>query len=205
MKRWSAADVTSEPMYRRKRGDTRIDSVEATYGIQLNARGDTLLENLLAERGFDSLSQLLDAYRGNLTYHARKRRLFLSFHAEDKPQVQGFRLMARNPNVGVDFYDGSLQEPVISERAAYVRKVIREKIQRASVVVCLIGNGTAWREWVDWELATGLELGKGICGVRLKHSHGRRPPLLDQIHAPVAGWNLEEIVAAIECAAARRT
>ena len=162
------------------------------------------LETLLEERGFDSQSQLLDAFHGRLTYHARRRRLFLSFHAEDKPQVQGFRLMAHNPNVATDFYDGSLRDPVNSERSSYVRKVIREKIQRVSVAVCLIGDGTAWRDWVDWELRTAIELGKGVCGVRLKGSRGRTPPVLAEIGAQVAQWDLPAIIAAIECAAARR-
>lgn len=191
-------------MFRAKRSDTLVKSIEERYGIDLHARGDMTLGNLLEERGFDSLSQLLKAYHGRLTYHSRRRRLFLSFHAEDKAQVSGFRLMALNPNVATDFYDGSLQEPVDSERSSYVRKVVRQKIQRASVVVCLIGNGTAWRDWVDWELHTALEHGKGVCGVRLKGSRGRTPPCLAEISAPVARWDIREIIAAIECAAARR-
>lgn len=52
--------------------------------IDPHTRGGMTLGNLLEERGFGSLSQLLEAYRGRLAYHARKRRLFLSFHAEDK-------------------------------------------------------------------------------------------------------------------------
>ena len=41
-------------MFRRKRDDTRIDTIERLYGINLNARGDALLGNLLEDRGFDS-------------------------------------------------------------------------------------------------------------------------------------------------------
>jgi len=192
-------------MFRQKRGDTLVGTIEAQYGIDLHARSDMTLENILEYRGFDSLSQLLTAYRGDAKTHARRRRLFLSFHAEDRAQVQGFRLMAYNDNVDLEFYDGSLQEPIDSGRAPYIKQELKSMIQRASVVVCLIGNGTAWRNWVDWELRTAVELGKGICGVRLKGSYGRTPPLLSQIGAPVAQWNMQQIVTAIECAAARRT
>lgn len=192
-------------MFRAKRDDTLVGTVERQYGIDLHARSDMTLGSLLDERGFDSLTQLLQAYQGRLSYHARRRRLFLSFHAEDKPQVQGFRLMAYNPNVETDFYDGSLQEPVNSERSSYIRKVIVERIRRASVIVCLIGNGTAWRDWVDWEIRTGAALGKGICGVRLKESRGRTPPALVEMGAPIARWDMEAIIAVIECAAARRS
>ncbi len=191
-------------MFTAKRSDTLVRSIEATYNIDLNARGDMTLGNLLEKRGFDSLTQLLTAYRGNAASHARRRRLFLSFHAEDKPQVQGFRLMSYNGNIDLEFYDGSLQEPINSLRAPYVKQVLRPMIQRALVVVCLIGNGTAWRDWVDWELRTAAELGKGICGVRLKGSRGRTPAFLMEVGAPVAQWDTGQIVAAIECAAARR-
>lgn len=190
--------------FRTKRSDTKVASIEATYGINLNARGDMLLGNLLEDRGFDSLSQLLEAYRSKLDYHPRKRRLFLSFHAEDIQQVQGFRLMAMNPKVDLDFYDSSLNVAINSENGSYVKRVLREKIKRASVLVCLIGDGTAWREWVDWEIRTGYDLGKGVCGVRLKGSRGRRPPMLVQRSAPVATWDMQQIIATIECAAARR-
>lgn len=192
-------------MFRRKRDDTKVGTIERQNGIQLNARSDMLLGRLLAKRGFDSLSQLLKAYRGKLTYHARRRRIFLSFHAEDKKQVAGFRLMIRNPKLDLDIYDQGLQEPINSEYSSYIKRVIREKIKAVSVIACLIGNGTAWREWVDWELNTAYELRKGICGLRLKGSRGRTPPLLREIGAPIARWNVSDIVAAIECAAARRS
>ena len=192
-------------MFRRKRDDTKVGTIERQNRIQLNARSDMLLGRLLAERGFDSLSQLLKAYRGKLTFHARRRKIFLSFHAEDKKQVAGFRLMIRNPKLDLDIYDQGLQEPINSEYSSYIKRVIREKIKAVSVITCLIGNGTAWREWVDWELNTAYELRKGICGVRLKGSRGRTPPLLREIGAPIARWNVSDIMAAIECAAARRS
>jgi hypothetical protein len=192
-------------MFRAIRDDTLVKTIEARYGIDLHARGDTKLGNLLEKRGFDSLTQLVRAYRGELSSHASKRRVYLSFHVEDLPQVRGFRLMAQAPNLTIDFQDGSLREVINSERGFYIKQQIRSIIQRASVVVCLIGNGTAWREWVEWELNVAYELGKGICGIRLAGSHGKTPELLDEIRAPIARWgDVRDLVAVIECAAARR-
>ncbi len=190
-------------MFRTKRDDTLVGTIEAKYRVMLNARSDMKLGNLLRERGFDSLTHLLDAYYGRLTEPSRIRKLFLSFHAEDLTQVGGFRLMAYNPNLRLDFHDASVRQPIDSEHGGYVRKVIQKKISRCSVVVCLIGNGTAWREWVDWELGTARNLGKGLCGVRLKGSYGRTPLLLRGM--PVARWDVGEIISAIESAAARRS
>jgi MTH538 TIR-like domain (DUF1863) len=190
---------------RRKNSNTKVENVEKAYDIELNSRGDMKLGNLLRKRGFDSQSQLVKAARGQLREHVRQRRLFLSFHYEDRQQVNGFRLLAYNENSPIDFHDGSVRSAVNSDQSSYLRKVIREKINKCSVLVCLVGDGTAWRDWVDWELATALRLGKGICGVRLKGSNGKAPDLLVQIGAPVANWNPEAIIAAIECAAARRS
>lgn len=192
-------------MFQRKRSDTLVSNIEQTYGINLNTRADTLLGNLLEDRGFDSLSQLLNAYHGRASYHARKRKVFLSFHIEDLLQINGFRLMMQNPNLAFEVNETSSRAPVQSERSTYIRQAISQKIHDASVLVCLIGNGTAWRDWVEWEIETAAEHRKGICGVRLKGSYGRTPEVLSARGAPVAKWDMAEIIAAIECAAARRS
>lgn len=180
-----------------------VGTIEDTYGISLNARRDMLLGNLLEERGFDSLSQLLKAYHGNLDFHPTRRRLFLSFAVEDKPRVNGFRLMAMNPRVELDFYDLSVRTPIDSHDAGYIKQVIQEKVRGASVLVCLIGNGTASSDWVEWEVQKAKAMRKGICGIRLKGTHGRTPPFLRGFC--VVSWDLEQITRVIEWAAARRS
>lgn len=192
-------------MIRRKRSDTTIGAIEQAYGVRLNARSDMLLGNILKERGFDSQSQLLEAYRCRLAFHARKRRVFISFHKEDAKLLSGFRLMARNPRVAMEFYDNSLRDAIDSESKAYVKTVIRDLINRSSVLVCLVGNGTAWREWVDWELETATKLHKGVCGVRIPDTFGRVPQVLRDLEAPFGTWETFEIIKVIECAATRRS
>lgn len=192
-------------MFPRKRSDTKVSTIEKQYRIDLHARDDMALRTLLSQRGFESLTQLLEAHSGRLTYHARRRRVFLSFHYEDRTQVSGFRLMVSNPNVAVELYDLGLTEAVNSNRIPYIKQVIGEKIARCEVVLCLIGHGTAWRDFVDWELRTAVELGKGICGVRLKASRGRTPPILSEVGASIAPWNVPDIIPVIEQAAARRS
>jgi len=192
-------------MFRRKRSDTTVESIERKYGVDLNARGDMFLDNLLKERGFDSLTHFLQAFYGRLTEHGRKRRLFISFHKEDARKLGGFRLMARNPRVALEFYDDSLRDAIDSANRTYVKQVIREKINRVSVLVCLVGNGTGWREWVDWELETAASLGKGICGVRIPATFGKIPSVLTRMKAMIADWNTMSIIRAVEYAAARRS
>ncbi|MGH9891763.1 MAG: TIR domain-containing protein [bacterium] len=192
-------------MFRQKRSDTLVSSIERKHGVDLRARSDAKLGNLLYERGFSSLSELLKAYFGRLYYHASPRRVFLSFHREDLRQVGGLRLMMRNERLALDISDEPSREPVGSDRSSYIKQVLRDRIRRVDVVMCMIGDGTAWRDWVDWELRTGIEEGRGVCGVRLKGSRGRAPEILRDAGAPIAPWDVPSMIAAIECAAARRS
>ena len=59
------------------------------------------------------------------------RRVFISFRAEDKPQVDGLRLLAKNPNYDLELYDESVRAAIDSQNAEYIKRVIREKIGRA--------------------------------------------------------------------------
>jgi hypothetical protein len=192
--------------FRRKHGGTEVETIESTYGIDLHARGDAKLKNILKKRGFGNQTQLIDAYYRRLTDHARKRRVFLSFDYDDRAQVQGFRLMVNNPNVQLSLHDWGLQNAVNSSNIGYVHQVIKEKIERSEVLLVLIGNSTFTSKEVAWEIQTAIDAGKGICGIRLKGARGRAPAGLAENDAPVASWgDTEDLVAVIECAAARRS
>jgi len=191
--------------FRRRRDDTLVGTIERQYGVELHARADMKLGSLLRERGFESLTQLLTAYKRQLPYHAAPRSIFLSFHAEDMPQVSGFRLMVSNPRVALTIADEPARYPVNSEHSGYIRARLRERIARVEVLICLVGNGTAWRDWVDWEIETAASFHRGICVVRLKGSRGRVPHALRRLGSPIASWSVPEIIAAIESAAARRS
>ena len=58
--------------------------------------------------------------------------------------------------------------------------------------------------YCNTKISDAKETSKGVCGVRLKGSRGRTPPLLKKIGAPISQWDVHEIVTAIERAAARR-
>lgn len=44
---------------REKRGDTKVQTIEKKYGVDLKVRGDTQLDTLLNRKGYDSLNDLL--------------------------------------------------------------------------------------------------------------------------------------------------
>ena|ERR1700730_389358 len=98
----------------------------------------------------------------------QKKRVFLSFRAEDRQQVQGLRLLANNPDYELEFYDESVRVAVDSRDADYIKRVIREKIARTSVTVCLIGPLTYTSAWVNWELSESMNKGNKIIAMGLK-------------------------------------
>jgi hypothetical protein len=97
-----------------------------------------------------------------------KKRVFLSFAHEDQNQVRGLRLLAANPDYDLEFYDESVKVAVNSRDSDYIKRVIRDKIVRSSVTVCLIGPSTYASEWVDWELRESVESGNTILVMALK-------------------------------------
>lgn len=90
------------------------------------------------------------------------KRVFLSFRAEDKQQVNGLRLLSANPKFDIEFYDESVRSPYESNDPLYIRRKIREKINRTSVTVCLLSQFTHTSEWVRWELDESIDKGNEI-------------------------------------------
>src|SRR5437899_3024929 len=105
-----------------------------------------------------------------------QRHVFLAFVREDLDLVNLFRGQAKNENSELEFSDYSVKEEFDSSNADYIRQQIRNLIKQVSVTLCLIGQTTASSKWVNWEVRTSAELGKGLVGVRLHSSSADVPP-----------------------------
>lgn len=101
------------------------------------------------------------------------KRVFISFKMEDKPQVDGVRLMAWNDRFDLEFFDESVRIPYDSVNAAYIRSRIKGKIQRSSITLCLLGVKTHESKWVNWELETFIAEGNKIVLMGLPRGPGR--------------------------------
>lgn len=101
------------------------------------------------------------------------RRIFLSFKIEDKPYVDGIRLMRFHPGTSLDFYDESVRTPYNSVDAGYIRGKIKAKIERCSRTICLLGDQTHTSKWVNWELETARAYGHQILIMGRKNGPNR--------------------------------
>src|SRR5262249_11287147 len=84
------------------------------------------------------------------------------FSAEDRPQVNGLRLLAANPSFDIEFYDESVRVATDSTTADYIRRKIREKINRTSVTLCMVSALT----YTALRLPTGClsNIDAALCG-----------------------------------------
>lgn len=108
-----------------------------------------------------------------------RHRVFSSFQIEDIRYARLLEAWAANENHDFGLYSERLRFPVDSTRGAYIRSQIRPRIVRASVLLCLIGEGTWASRWVKWEITVAKETGKGLVGVRLKAGNRVPVPLRD--------------------------
>ena len=100
------------------------------------------------------------------------------------------RAQAKGEDFDIEFRDYSLKEPFDEKW----KTNCRERIAQTSMLICMIGEKTAEREAVVWELEEAYRQGKKVIGVRIYRdkSHPVPKPLLDN-DAPIIEWNLKEI------------
>lgn len=94
-----------------------------------------------------------------------KRNVFISFAHENLDEVNLLRGQAKNENSPIDFNDWSVSEPYDSERAAYIKQRISDRISQSSVTVVYVSPESASSRWVAWEIDRSIELGKKVIGV----------------------------------------
>ena len=100
-----------------------------------------------------------------------RRKVFISYHVEDRDQVKQFA-----DSMGIVIVDKSVKDSDIDDRnikTATIRQKIREDfISDASVTIVLIGPCTWQRKHVDWEIGSSLRQTKnnsrcGLLGILL--------------------------------------
>jgi hypothetical protein len=124
------------------------------------------------------------------------RRVFFSFHYQrDLWRVNVVRNSAVIEGVAiVGFADASLWERARREGQTAVHRLVADGLSGTSVTAVLIGEQTANREYVNYEIEKSIERGNGLLGVRIHHikdqhgnidSPGVVPVALQRIGAPI--------------------
>lgn len=133
------------------------------------------------------------------------RHVFISFDHDDLDEVNLLRGQAKNDKTDLQFDDHSVKEPYDSTNADYIKRNIREKIDRCSVTMVYLSDKTASSKWVNWEIEESLKRGKSVIGVY----KGDAPPVktptaFQKNNCKSVKWEHAELNKAIELASIKR-
>lgn len=106
------------------------------------------------------------------------RQTFFSFHYKDVWCVNQIRNL---PNIigsaVAGFKDASLWEKVKEKKEEKIKKAIDKGLEKTTVTVVFIGEKTAGRKYINYEIEKSIERGNGVIGVKifhLKNSKGKQ-------------------------------
>lgn len=132
---------------------------------------------------------------------ATRNRIFISYDFENDRNYRNLlTAWDQNDLFDFEFYDASLKVAVNSDDAAYVRSVIKPKIQRSTHLLCLVGEETHKSEWVAWEIDKAIEAGKKLVAVKLKSTNATPPKLLGAGATWAMSFTFASIKTAVESA-----
>lgn len=154
----------------------------------------TWINKKTISRGLILLASAYAAYK----YKNRKRRIFVSYyHADDAKYKNTLKLWSKNSKFKFDFHDHSADVSIKSQNEGVIRQVISKKINQSNVVLCIVGENTHTREWVDWELKKAKELNKRIIVVKIKSTNKSPKCLLNSGVTFVKAFKEKDILDAI--------
>jgi hypothetical protein len=97
------------------------------------------------------------------------RRVFFSFHYE-RDNWRANQIRNSWVTRGIEeagFWDASLWEKAKKEGDLAIKRMINKGLENTSVTVVLIGEETAKRKWVRYEIIKSFERGNGMLGIDL--------------------------------------
>lgn len=148
----------------------------------------------------EKVRQRLDEAKEDVSRH-----VFISFDHEDMNEVNLLRGQAKNDKVDLQFDDHSVKEPYDSNNADYIKRKIREKIDRCSVTLVYLSEKAASSKWVNWEIEESFKRGKGVIGVHKGDTPPvKTPPAFQQNGCKIVKWDHAALMAAIGNANVKR-
>jgi hypothetical protein len=120
----------------------------------------------------------------------------VSFQADDLGSVALIDACGANQNEDLTLYMRRCGVAIDSSNADSIKRALQDGIDRASVVVCVIGATTSQDRWVGWELSYAKSQGKHLIGVLLKPDN-RKPNELFNAGALFSTYDEKEIREAI--------
>jgi hypothetical protein len=102
----------------------------------------------------------------------KKPKVFVSFHNKDRHAKDLLLAQVKNKNINLEFSDQSVNKPFKNKW----KTKAKDKIQKASTTVIMVGKDTYRRKAVQWEVEQSRKAGNQIIAVQInKDKHHRLP------------------------------
>lgn len=128
---------------------------------------------------------------------AKDYKIFISHswaYNEDLEALQ--KLLNSRGYLNVEFLEATRDTPINSDKASYVKSVLKGKIQQSDIVLALAGVYATYSDWMIWELETALANKIPIVGV-IPRGQERISQEVSKRSVFDVSWNTESIVHAI--------
>lgn len=143
---------------------------------------------------FDSATKDIEKKVGQEREH-RVRNVFISFHNEDERKVDLLRSQARREEYALDFRDHSVKAKI----DAKWKKEVDKKIDNTSATIVMIGEHTAERPNVLFEIERSYAKEKKVIGVMIRSDRNYKiPKQMRGNNAPIVPWKLDAIQAELD-------
>lgn len=119
--------------------------------------------------------------------------VFISHYGKDDDKVQRLKERFAEKNYNVRNYSVDSTKHTEKKRPSdkVIERFLRKQISWSGSLICLIGEKTHTRKWVDYEIEAAHKQGKKIIGI---YTHGNNetaelPANLKKYGGSVLGWN----------------
>jgi glycerophosphoryl diester phosphodiesterase len=144
-------------------------------------------------RGIGDIRSLIEKAKEELRKGndaGKKKNVFISFDYSDIDEVNLLRGQAKSEKSPLEFNDWSVSEAFDSDRAAYIKQKISDRINQSSLTVVYLSDRTLQSQWVDWEIEESIRLGKTVIGVHKgKTRPAKLPKLIKKHKLKVVSWS----------------
>lgn len=124
---------------------------------------------------------------------AEQHNIFISHYGKDDEHVQSLKSRLKEQGYDVRNFsvDSTNHKDGRKPSDAVVERLLRMRMKWSKTFICLIGEKTHTRDWVDFEIEEAHKQGKHIIGV---YTHGSMetaelPENLKKYATDIVGWN----------------
>lgn len=151
-----------------------------------------------AAKVWGGLAAVIAGIGAHHLYKQRKRKVFVSYkHPEDAHMRNLLMALDKNAKVDFDMELVSPTRPLDSEDPDEITEYLVNFMKDASCILVLIGENTAWSQWIDWEVAAARQLELPIVAVKQDRTQKGPPSLYSAGARWVNGFIVEDIIGAL--------